>query len=76
MGDILVVETAFGDQLCYGCLSTLESGLWARTRPGFLSVVPTTGGAAVTGPLAPSNSFLLWTCWQGEIKSGKNKRTW
>jgi len=58
--DILVVEAPFGDQLCYGSLTTLEAGLWARTGSRLLSVVSTTGGAPGTGPLTPSDAFLLW----------------
>jgi hypothetical protein len=60
--DILVVETSFGDQLCDGGLSTFEAGLWTRSGSGLLPIVPTTGGAPVAGSLAPSDSFLLWTC--------------
>jgi hypothetical protein len=59
VSDILVVETTLGNQFCYGSLSTLEAGFWTRTGSGLLPVVPTTGGASVTGSLAPSDSFLL-----------------
>jgi len=55
----LIVKTTLGNQFCDGCLSTLEAGFWTRTGSRFLSVVPTTGGASVTGSLASSDSFLV-----------------
>lgn len=60
--DILVVETSFGNQLCYGSLSTLEAGPRTRTGSGLLSVVSTTGSASVAGSLTPPDSFLLREC--------------
>jgi len=56
---ILVIETSLGNQLGNRGLSTLKTGFWTGTGSGLLSIVTTTRGASVAGPLAPSDSLLV-----------------